>query len=178
MIASADAPAVSAELPLVLDTNVCLDLFLFADSAVAGLHEQLRHGTFRAYYSDETREEWRRVLGYAVWKLDENRQQRLLDEFDGLLGRLDVQDSLTSGVALPTCRDSDDQKFLQLAAALPACVLLSKDRDLLKLARSCRRKLGFAILTPNAWAAVDSAAAGALYAELRQRRHAIANPGF
>ncbi len=178
MIASADAPAVSDELPLVLDTNVCLDLFLFADSAVAGLHEQLRRGPFRAYYSGETREEWRRVLGYAVWKLDEHRQQCLLDEFDGLLARHSVDDLRPKGPTLPTCRDPDDQKFLQLAAALPACVLISKDRDLLKLARSCRRKLSFAIVSPGAWAAVDSAAADALYAELRQRRHAIANPGF
>jgi predicted nucleic acid-binding protein len=46
---------------------------------------------------------------------------------------------------LPRCRDADDQKFLELAAALPAEALVSKDRALLDLRR---RRLPFAILSP------------------------------
>jgi putative PIN family toxin of toxin-antitoxin system len=49
---------------------------------------------------------------------------------------------------LPACRDPDDQKFLEAAAAARADILITKDAALLELAR---RKLPFRILTPSAF---------------------------
>ncbi|HEX7972278.1 MAG TPA: PIN domain-containing protein, partial [Thiobacillus sp.] len=46
---------------------------------------------------------------------------------------------------MPRCRDADDQKFLELAAACSAEALVSKDRALLDLRR---RRVPFAILSP------------------------------
>jgi predicted nucleic acid-binding protein len=39
-----------------------------------------------------------------------------------------------AAAALPRCRDADDQKFLELAAAAGARYLVSKDQALLELA--------------------------------------------
>ena len=52
---------------------------------------------------------------------------------------------------LPACRDPDDQKFLELAQASGAQWLISKDRDLLKLARRTRKAGWFLILKPEQW---------------------------
>ena len=48
---------------------------------------------------------------------------------------------------LPHCRDADDQKFLELAARCRADVLVTRDRQLLRLARHRLRPPPFAILT-------------------------------
>lgn len=161
---------------LVLDTNVCLDLLLFADSAVERLAGQLSDGSVRAYRDAQTTEEWRRVLGYAVWGLSGERQRELQSRFEALLLPLTGAAAVTA--TLPTCRDPDDQKFLQLAAAVPATALISKDRDLLKLARVCARKLGLAILTPSQWCALDWTAIHQLSAQMAQRRLQLQAPGF
>jgi predicted nucleic acid-binding protein len=47
---------------------------------------------------------------------------------------------------MPRCSDPDDQKFLELAAASRAQLLVSKDRALLKLRRRCASL--FQVLTP------------------------------
>ena len=50
---------------------------------------------------------------------------------------------------LARCRDPDDQKFLTLAAAVRADCLVTRDRELLRLARRCAAR--FAILRPSAF---------------------------
>ncbi len=47
---------------------------------------------------------------------------------------------------MPRCSDPDDQKFIELAAAAQAQVLISKDRAVLKLRRRCAPH--FRIMTP------------------------------
>ena len=47
---------------------------------------------------------------------------------------------------MPRCSDPDDQKFIELAAAVPAQGLVSKDRAVLKLRRRCAPY--FRIMTP------------------------------
>jgi predicted nucleic acid-binding protein len=49
------------------------------------------------------------------------------------------------------CRDPLDQKFLDLAVSVRAGWLITRDRDLLKLARKTRRQ-GLLIVTPECWA--------------------------
>jgi hypothetical protein len=53
---------------------------------------------------------------------------------------------------LPRCRDPDDQKFLELARACRADLLLTRDRALLELAR----RTPFRIVTPRAWAMLQA----------------------
>jgi predicted nucleic acid-binding protein len=52
-----------------------------------------------------------------------------------------------------SCRDTDDQKFLDLAFSAPAALLFTKDRALLDLARRARRQ-GLQILQPAGYATV------------------------
>ena len=52
---------------------------------------------------------------------------------------------------MPRCRDPDDQKFLEAAAAARADALITKDEALLELARR-KTKLPFRILTPQGFA--------------------------
>ena len=62
-----------------------------------------------------------------------------------MLSRL--TDVPVSNLNLPHCSDPDDQKFLELAAAVAADFLVSKDKALLELER--RPGLGFRIVTPG-----------------------------
>lgn len=136
---------------IVLDTNVCLDLFLFRDPACAPLAGALAEGRVRAVVDAACREEWLRVLEYPSVPIRPEQRDGLRERFDAVLERLaDLPEPASLG-PLPVCRDPDDQKFLELALASGAQWLLSKDRHLLKLARRTRKAGQFLILRPDQW---------------------------
>ena len=54
---------------------------------------------------------------------------------------------------LPACRDSDDQKFLEIARDAGASHLITRDKALLKLARHRLVRERFAVLTPERFVA-------------------------
>jgi putative PIN family toxin of toxin-antitoxin system len=120
---------------LVLDTNVVLDLLYFDDAVSRPLRQALEAGRVRCGVSEATLEEWRRVLAYPGFALDAVRQATLFARYQAL-SEMTVSDGVAPG--LPHCSDPDDQKFLELAAAAGAEVLVSKDHALLKLNRRCR----------------------------------------
>ena len=151
-----------ATLPrLVLDTNVCLDLFVFGDASCATLRDALRAGAVRAVTDAACRDEWLRVLGYPQLALDAARRAAAVAAFDESVRLLPTagRPVVPAMPKLPRCADPDDQRFLELAQASGAQWLLSRDRELLKLARRTRREHGFDILTPQAWTRVYSAGA-------------------
>lgn len=127
---------------LVLDTNVVLDLFVYEDPATAPLRERLADARTCWLATPVMREELRRVLDYP--QVVKRLVSRSLDAvavlaaFDGRAQIVDVAPK-----ARYTCKDGDDQKFIDLAVAHGA-VLLSKDKAVL-----CMRKrlatLGVAI---------------------------------
>ena len=137
---------------IVLDTNVCLDLLRFADPRTAALRAALEAGDVVAVTDEECRGEWLRVLAYPVLQLNDVSRDAMVAAFDTLVRPLPPAMRRTE-VALPRCRDPDDQKFLQLAHASNARWLLSRDRHLLSLAKRCRREGWFEITTPEVWAA-------------------------
>ncbi|WP_426662855.1 PIN domain-containing protein [Rhodanobacter aciditrophus] len=149
---------------LVLDTNVCLDLFVFGDAACAVLRDALAAGEVEAVADAACRGEWLRVLAYPQLALDAARRDAAVAAFDARLRLLPAAErSLPPATpGLPRCADPDDQKFLELALACGAQWLLSRDRELLKLARRTRRGHGFDILAPQAWAQVYSAGAASV----------------
>ncbi|MBD8882005.1 MULTISPECIES: PIN domain-containing protein [Rhodanobacter] len=138
---------------LVLDTNVCLDLFVFGDAQCLALREALRAGTVEAVTDAVCRDEWLKVLGYPQLALDAVRRDLAIAAFDACLRMLPEMERRPSPAlpALPRCADPDDQKFLELAQACGAQWLLSRDNELLKLARRARRDHGFGIATPLDW---------------------------
>jgi putative PIN family toxin of toxin-antitoxin system len=136
---------------VVLDTNVCLDLFVFRDPRWASLHAALEQGEIEAVTREDCRMEWSIVLHYPHLKLDDDARMRVAAEFDALIC---CQPPLAAGVEevkLPICKDRDDQKFLELSRDAKAAVLITKDKALLKLARKTQRDGLFAIMTPEAW---------------------------
>ncbi len=140
---------------LVLDTNVCLDLFVFRDPRWQALLDAMRAGEVECVTRADCRTEWTLVLAYTRLGLDAHAQQAALAEFDSLITLSDA--APCQGPALPVCKDGDDQKFLELAADSAAHCLISKDKALLKLARRTRKLGLFEIMSPPQWIAQWSA---------------------
>lgn len=139
---------------VVLDTNVCLDLFVFRDPRWTTLLAALQSGRLEAVTREDCRMEWHLVLRYPHLKLDDDRRTATMTEFDALIRchpMLPKTEETQATVRLPLCKDKDDQKFLELARDVRADVLITKDKALLKLARKTRRDGLFAIMTPEAW---------------------------
>ena len=132
---------------IVLDTNVCLDLFVFDDPWCAALHDAFGKG-LEAVTREDCRDEWVRVLGYPQFALDVAGQARAVAAYDACMRVMPTID-----VDLPRCKDPDDQKFLELAWTSQAGVLLTKDKELLVLARRAVLRERFEIMKPDAWVA-------------------------
>lgn len=137
---------------LVLDTNVCLDLFMFRDPRWQALHETLQSGVSQAVTRADCRKEFELVLAYKKMNLTPASQAAILAEYDRWFTLLEPSASAALA-ALPRCKDGDDQKFLELALASGADVLITKDKALLKLARKTIRSGLFRIFTPEGWLA-------------------------
>lgn len=120
---------------VVIDTNVVLDLFVFDDPAVAPLRAALLEGGVDWVASEAMREELRRVLDYPhlASRLAEQGPLAVLAAFDRHARRVEPADK-----APFTCRDPDDQRFIDLAVAHGAA-LLSKDAQVLALSRRLAR---------------------------------------
>ncbi len=136
---------------IVIDTNVCLDLFVFRDPRWQRLLTALQDGSIDAVTRSDCRTEWQIVLNYPHLPLDALSRQRSSTEFDALIRCLPTLSEGGARTRLPLCRDRDDQKFLELARDAHASMLLTKDKALLKLAGKIRRAGLFSILTPEAW---------------------------
>jgi len=113
----------------VLDTNIVLDLLLFSDPATQALKQALASAKIQWLSTQAMRDELERVLSYpkimarlAVTELD---AAKVLQRFDAQARLVEVAPK-----ASVTCRDADDQKFIDLAVQHQA-MLLSKDRAVL-----------------------------------------------
>ncbi len=139
---------------LVLDTNVCLDLFVFHDPRWAALLSALREGTVRAVTRTDCRDEWQVVLGYRQLPLDAESRASSMAAFDAHITCHEFPP--VPGIVLPRCTDRDDQKFLELARDAKAAWLITKDKALLKLARKTAQAGLFKIGLPQVWLAANS----------------------
>lgn len=113
----------------VLDTNVVLDLWVFDDPTSAPLHASLQQGRTRWLATAAMREELARVLGYP--HIARRLQARALPA-QAVLGHFDRHAQLQPAApkAPCTCKDADDQKFIDLAVQHGAA-LHSKDAQVL-----------------------------------------------
>jgi putative PIN family toxin of toxin-antitoxin system len=138
---------------IVLDTNVCLDLFVFRDPRWQSLLGALQQGALQAVTRADCRMEWLVVLRYPHLPLDDASRLLASAAFDALIRPIEPTAPTQSAAPLPLCRDRDDQKFLELARDAGAEVLITKDKALLKLARRTSRAGLFRILSPEQWTA-------------------------
>ena len=165
---AASDPAVQR---IVLDTNACLDLFVFNDRVGGPLRALLAAGRAQAVTDAACRAEWQRVLRYSHLAFEPERIAGAEAAFDGLVldwpgpdarvgsDGLPTADRLPDSAAaaspvLPRCRDPDDQKFLELAARCGARVLVTRDHSLLRLSKRAFAVAGFVVLPPQATVAL------------------------
>ena len=132
-------------LSLVLDTNVVLDLLVYADPTVRALAGALEAGRVLAWAEERTLQELDFVLARPHFQLDEARRRELSARYRGQVRRASEPPALLP--ELPRCRDRSDQKFLELAARVGAVGLVSKDKRVLSMAD--HRGLPFSILSPR-----------------------------
>ena len=142
---------------IVIDTNVCLDLFVFRDPRWQGLMDALHSGAVEAVTRADCRLEWQMVLHYSHLPITDETRPGFNAAYDALITCL-AAEALTprTDIRLPLCTDRDDQKFLELALGAHATTLITKDKALLKLARKTAKIGLFAIIPPQAWAPAAS----------------------
>jgi putative PIN family toxin of toxin-antitoxin system len=137
---------------IVIDTNVCLDLFVFHDARWQTLLSALRDGSVEAVTRADCRMEWLVVLEYRHLPLNAESRSAAAAAFDALICCVDPQTlNPRADVRLPVCSDRDDQKFLELARDANAHTLITKDKALLKLAKRTARAGLFNVVSPDRW---------------------------
>ncbi len=135
-------------LRLVLDTNVVLDLYHWANTDAVPIMAALEAGQIECYADERTLDELQRVLTYPQLKMTPEMMVERYQRYSSLVQVIPAGEA----PPLPRCKDRDDQKFLELAARCGANILVSKDKALLKLRG--RTTLGFQILKPAAASAL------------------------
>ncbi|MDT3670493.1 MAG: putative toxin-antitoxin system toxin component, PIN family [Aromatoleum sp.] len=143
---------------LVLDTNTVMALWFFEDPRLARLRDAIEHHAPPLLARADTLEELRHVLAYRQFGASPDRQRDILDAYTARVTLAEPMDPTDgddplSVPALPTCRDRDDQKFLEVARDGRASHLLSRDKVLLKLHRHRLVRGLFAVVTPESFAA-------------------------
>jgi putative PIN family toxin of toxin-antitoxin system len=136
---------------IVLDTNVCLDLFVFQDPRRADLLAAIESGAVEAVTRADCRKEFLFVLSYPHLKLTDETRPHCAARFDQLIKLVAPP---VSEALLPVCSDREDQKFLELARDAEADILITKDKALLKLAKRLSKAGMFRVIQPEAWPAV------------------------
>lgn len=115
---------------------------MFDDPGVHRLRNAVHLGRAEVVIDAACDAELERVLAYDLGKhnISSDKQAEVLGQARRLCQRVEV----SFKGRLPQCRDADDQKFLVLAAATGADVLVTKDRELLRM----KRGLPFRVLPP------------------------------
>jgi putative PIN family toxin of toxin-antitoxin system len=133
---------------VVLDTNVCLDLFVFHDPRWQSILDALIDGSMQAITRADCRDEWLAVLHYQYLPVDDAKRPSIIAEFDRYI---DILEPDSRSIFLPKCTDKDDQKFLEIARDAEVDILITKDKALLKLAKKTRTAALFQIMTPDSY---------------------------
>ena len=115
---------------VVLDTNILLDILVFEDPSIMVLKDALQSGYLTAWTREEILEEFTEVIARPAFKLATELQEKLAQQ----ARELQLIDNTSALSPAPfRCADEDDQVFLDLALKLAPCLLISKDKEVLKL---------------------------------------------
>jgi putative PIN family toxin of toxin-antitoxin system len=153
-------PATSNALCVVLDSNVWIDILVFDDPHTRPILAALERGTLRALIDARCLAELTWVLDYPQFVKREIDKTAALATLARLTQLVEPPAPAENAPPLPKCKDRDDQKFLELAHAMRAHWLVSKDRAVLKLAKRIARDFGFQIAQPAPFVAACALVAG------------------
>lgn len=133
---------------LVLDTNIVMDMLHFGDHRTQFLKTLIVNGRVQCFSDSACLAELERVTAYPEFGLDEPSRHALVASYRAMVSICEAEGEEDYG--LPRCRDTDDQKFLILAARCTADLLITRDKLLLKLARHRHKPPPFGIVTAEA----------------------------
>jgi uncharacterized protein len=145
---NASAEAAQTALAVVLDSNVWIDILVFDDPHTRPILAALERGTLRALIDARCLGELTYVLDYPQFAKRDIDKTAALATVARLATLVEPPAPAEDARPLPKCKDRDDQKFLELAHAMQADWLVSKDRAVLKLAKRIARDFGFRIAQP------------------------------
>lgn len=117
--------------PVVLDTNILLDIFVFNDERAANLKQAIVNGSIPVIASQKTLLEFADVISRPLFKLDSAAQVSILTQWQSIA---QLHDDSSLPPAPWKCEDPDDQIFLDLAYQLRPSILISKDNAVLCIA--------------------------------------------
>ena len=128
--------------PIVLDTNIVLDLFVYNDPLQATLNKAIRAGSLQWFATPAMRDELARVLDYPQVA---KRRLANTQSADAVLAQMDSLAKFVDAApkAPYICKDPDDQIFIDLVSQ-HQCLLLSKDKAVLAM-RSRLSRLGASV---------------------------------
>lgn len=115
---------------LVLDTNVILDLLVFKDPTAEPIRLLLDAKLVDAVRSEASMLELIDVIQRPTFKLNQEEQAMILQAWKSVTRLLE---NAAMEPAPFTCRDLDDQVFLDMAYSIRPAMLLSKDLLVLEL---------------------------------------------
>ncbi len=145
--------------PMVLDTNVVLDMLIFDDPLIPSIRELVARGEVRWIADQAQRIELERVLHYSQIaprvSYYGKTPQGVMADFDAAVEYVAEAPKIRF-----TCTDPDDQHFLDLASAHQA-LLVSKDRAVLKQRKRVATHYGATVGNVVVLDAAEPAAAAA-----------------
>ena len=121
---------------LVLDTNVILDLLVFKDPAAEVVRMALDAKLVDAVRSEASMLELIDVIQRPTFRLNQEEQSIILQAWESSTRLLE---NAAIEPAPFTCRDLDDQVFINMAYSLRPALLLSKDLRVLELQAIAKR---------------------------------------
>ena len=121
---------------LVLDTNVILDLLVFNDRSAEPIRLLLDANQVDAVRTPASMAELIDVIGRPAFKLSREDQATIVQAWE-TSSRL-IEDTAIESAPF-TCRDLDDQVFINMAYSLRPALLLSKDLRVLELQAIAQR---------------------------------------
>lgn len=121
---------------LILDTNVILDLLVFKDLSAEPIRLLLDAKMVDAIRSEASTLELIDVIQRPAFKLSREEQEIILQAWESNTRLLENE---AIEPAPFTCRDLDDQVFLDMAYSIRPALLLSKDLRVLELQTIAKR---------------------------------------
>ena len=117
--------------PIILDTNILLDIFVFEDVRADRLRNAVLNRQIKTYSNQTSVEELADVISRPLFDLEEGQQAEIMGQWQSL--SQSIEDPKLEPAPWK-CQDPDDQVFLDLAFTVRPSILISKDNAVLKLA--------------------------------------------